>query len=362
VVGNIIFQERFNHMRNKILTFLLVLGCNLGFAQTNKDNESRIGAADSINVFYKALFKSLKADYLHRKSIDWKSLEDETYRNIQSYNNFKTSLNEIRNLFDKIKATHCIVYNGDDKYTVTRKVISKDLYSSQWKSKYDSKPRFEVKVIDGKYGYILMPGMSFSDNSAEHMSQIAQPMYDEIVKIKAGNNIKGWIIDLRFNTGGNSAPMLLALYDFLGNTDIWGELDENKKLVRKYKLTNGGYIQKSQTIASIKPNGKLLDKERVALITGIFTGSSGEVTALAFKGRQNTIFIGENTAGYTTGNVTWPLPFNSLIALTTGYYSDRDGNYYPFIYPDVVVSKQDNFQDLMADANVQKAIEFIKGM
>ena len=351
-------------MRATTITFLLILTYTSGIAQTdlNKMGKSRTELADSINVFYKALFKSLKVGYLHRKSIDWKPLEDETYRNLQSYNDFNNSLKQITNLFDKIEATHCIVYRGDDRYTVTRKVISNDLYSAQWKSKYDSKPSFEVKVIDGKYGYILMPGMVFSDNSAEHMSNIAQPMYDEIVKVKTTYNIDGWIIDLRFNTGGNSAPMLLALYDFLGNTDIWGELDEKKKLVRKFKLSSGSYIQKSQTIASIKPNGKLLDKEKVALITGIFTGSSGEVTALAFKGRQNTIFIGENTAGYTTGNVTWPLPFDAFLALTTGYDSDRNGNYYPHISPDVVVSKQDNFQDLMSDANVQQAIKFIKSI
>ena len=103
--------------------------------------------------------------------------------------------------------------------------------------------------------------------------------------------MEGWILDLRFNTGGNSAPMLLALYDFLGDTVIWGELNEHKKLVGKYKLVKGNYIHKSQTIASIIPNGELLDKVKVALITGMFTGSSGEVTALAFKGRQKTILL-----------------------------------------------------------------------
>lgn len=35
-------------------------------------------------------------------------------------------------------------------------------------------------------------------------------------------------------------------------------------------------------IASIKPKGKLLDKAKAAIITGILTASSGEVTALAF--------------------------------------------------------------------------------
>jgi len=293
--------------------------------------------------------------------VNWKTVEAETYTNLKRYNTFKASLKEITNLFDQINATHCLVYRGNDKYTGTKKAISKELYSAQWKKKYDSKPSFEVKVLDGKYGYILMPAMVFFDNSAENMHKVAQPLYDQIVDIKTSHHIDGWIIDLRFNLGGNSAPMLLALYDFLGDTNIWGELNENKKSVNKYKLINGNYIQKSTTIGSINPRGVLLDQAKVALITGIFTGSSGEVTALAFKGRPNTIFIGENTAGYTTGNVTWTLPFDTFIALTTGYDSDRNETYYPYISPDVVVSKQDNFDNLMADLNIQEGIKFIKG-
>lgn len=261
-------------MRVTIITLLLLLTYISGIAQTdtNKISKSRIEVADSIGVFYKALFKTLKFGYLDRKKIDWKSVESDTYKNLKSYNNFQGSLKEITNLFDKINATHCLVYRGDDKYTVTRKVKSKDSYSAQWKSKYDSKPSFEVKVLDDKYGYILIPGMVFFDNSAENISKIAQGLYDKISKIKSSRNLEGWIIDLRLNTGGNSAPMLLALYDFLGDTVIWGELDEKKKSVRKFQLLKGSYIQKSQTIASIKPDGKLLDNTKVALIIGMFTG------------------------------------------------------------------------------------------
>ena len=350
-------------MKNALFVCLLMLTFNTCFAHiiTTKNDLPDSTSKDSIDVFYKALFKALKVGYLHRKMVDWKRVEAETYTNLKHYNSFKASLKEITNLFDQINASHCLVYRGNDKYTGTKKTIPKDLYSAQWKNKYDSKPSFEVKVLDGKYGYILMPAMVFFDNAAENMHKVAQPLYDQIADVKTSHQIDGWIIDLRFNLGGNSAPMLLALYDFLGDTNIWGELNENKKSVNQYKLINGNYIQKSTTIGSIHPKGALLDQVKVALITGIFTGSSGEVTALAFKGRVNTIFIGENTAGYTTGNVSWPLPFNTVIALTTGYDSDRNGNYYPYISPDIVVSKQDNFDDLISDFNILEGIKFIKG-
>ncbi|SHF99717.1 hypothetical protein [Chryseobacterium vrystaatense] len=41
------------------------------------------------------------------------------------------------------------------------------------------------------------------------------------------------------------------------------------------------------------------------------------------------------------------------------YGMHRNGNYYEHIIPDITVSKQDNFNDLLADKNVQEAISFI---
>lgn len=350
-------------MKKISLTFLLFLIVAGGFANAAviTNDKHPISTADSIRVFYKELFKALKGGYLDRKMQDWKKVEAETYKNLENYSSFKASLTEITNLFNKINATHCLVYRGADKYTVTRKIISKENYTAEWKRKYDTKPSFEVRLLDGKYGYILIPGMVFFDDSPENIRRLAQPLYDQIASIKTKHDIDGWIIDLRFNTGGNSTPMLLALYDLLGNQEVWGELNENKKLVQKYRLENGNYIQKTKTLASIVPSGQLMDKAKVAVITGIFTGSSGEVTALAFKGRPATIFVGENTAGYTTSNISFPLPFNAVMALTRGYDCDRNGVYYPYITPDVVVSKQDNFGDLMADLNIQEGIKFISG-
>ncbi|MGM9478533.1 S41 family peptidase [Pedobacter sp. GSP4] len=322
-------------------------------------NAQKITTQDSIKVFYDKLFSALKIGYLHKKAVNWRVVESETKQNLTQYSSFKNSLNEIKPLFDKIKANHCLVYHKQDKYSATRKTISKDDYSEQWKEKYDTKPGFEAKVIDGKYGYILMPGMVFFDTSSDNIHKIAQPLYDQIAQIKAKNKIEGWIIDLRFNTGGNSWPMLLALYDFLGDHDIGGSLNVNKRQVNKIKLSKGQYIDNAKSISYITPNGALLDTSKVALITGVLTGSSGEVTAMAFKGRPNTTFIGENTAGFTTGNISWPLPFDSTMALTSSYDCDRNGDYYEQLIPDIAVSKQDNFDDLLLDKNIQEAIKFI---
>lgn len=314
---------------------------------------------DSITLFYGELFKALKTGYLHRNSVNWKKIEKETYQKLSTYNNFKSSLIEITQLFDKIDATHCLIYRDNQRYTAIKEKLPKERYSVEVKKKYDSKPAFEAKVLDRKFAYILIPGMSFNDNSAGYLSKVAQSLYDQVAQLKSNNRIEGWIVDLRMNTGGNSIPMLLALYDLLGDNGIWGELNLNKKMVSKHRLEKGTYYYKAEPLAAIKPKGPLLDRAPVALITGSFTGSSGEVTALAFKGRTNTVFIGENTAGFTTGNIIWPLPFDTTMALTTAYDGDRNGNYYPFISPDIPVAKQDNFDNLLLDGNIKAAINFI---
>lgn len=313
---------------------------------------------DSIKVFYDVLFKNLKKQFIFKKNVDWKLVQSETNQHLTKYTNFQNSLDETTILFDRIGAVHVHLYYKDKEYSANVKTPVKADFTEQWVKKYATKPNFEAKVIDGKYGYILMPAMMFMDTSSENIHKIAQPLYDQIADLKSNKNLEGWIIDLRFNTGGNATPMLLTLYDLLGNNDIWGMMDVNKKVEGKYKLDHGNYGLGKNIYSYINPKGELLDQAKVAVITGIVTGSSGEVTALAFKGRSKTIFIGEDTFGFTTGNVKMELPFGASVALTTGYDSDRNGIFYEKIIPDIRIVKQDNFDNLLLDKNVQEAIKY----
>lgn len=342
-------------MKKAILVFWLI-SLSAGLSAQSKKVSS-----DSVAVFYNQVFSALKSDYLFKKTVDWKVVEARTRQKLGQYGNFESSLNVISSLFDEIGASHCAIYYKGKKYAGTGNKISAPQYSDQWKKKYATKPGFEVKMLSNKYGYILVPGMVFFDVSADNINKIAQPLYDQIAQVKKEHDPAGWIIDLRLNTGGNSTPMLLALYDFLGDHHIWGSLNVNKKLVDKAALNKGQYLHHGKALAFIKPEGKLLDSAKVAVITGPLTASSGEVTALAFKGRPNTIFIGEPTAGFTTGNVFYPLVFEGTMALTTTFDSDRDGTYHEKIIPDVMISKEDNFDDLLLDKNIREAIKFLSG-
>jgi len=341
------------HKKVFIVSFVFGLAVHVN-AQKAKTSQ------DSIAVFYDQLFSDLKKSYIDRKSVDWKSVESETKQDLKKYNNFKNSLDEINVLFGKIKATHCIILNGGKRYSLQPDLPSKDKMSDQLIMKINSKPDFEAKVIDGVYGYILMPPIKQLDQKPESIHQIAQPMYDQIAEIKEKHKIEGWIVDLRFNTGGNCEPMILALYDLLGNNEVWGTLNSGKKTGDKIKLDNGSYVYNGKNNSSIDPKGELLDHAKVAVITGLLTASAGEVTALAFKERPHTVIIGEPTLGYTTTNILTKLPFNIDMALTVGYDTDRKGIYHEKIVPDISVVKGDHLDNLLSDKNILEAIKFFQ--
>jgi len=334
----------------------LALICLLCF-MLNVNAQKFKTSQDSIKVFYDKIFKALEVAYIYKEDYDWKKLKTETFKNLETAKDFKSSLKEVKVLFEKIGADHSKVTYQGKSYGPSVE-ISWDNFSKQWMTKFASKPQFEAKILDKKYGYILMPSISFNDFSSENVHKIAQPLYDKILELKTNNKLEGWIVDLRFNTGGNSTAMLLALYDLLGDNVVWGTLGIDKKLINSTKLNKGVYDQGEKKSAYIKPRGELIDKSKVAVLIGGLTASSGEVTALAFKGRANTIFIGEKTLGKTTSNMVVTLPFDAIMPMSTGYDCDRNGNYYKQIPPDIIISKEDNFDDLLQDKNIQEAIQF----
>lgn len=334
------------------IIFLSAFTNNLNAQKTNTSQ-------DSIKAFYDKLFTVMKKGYLYKDNVNWKEIEPKVRENLAKYPNFNSSLKEVATIFDFAKADHGKVYYNKATFFGNFAGPTKKDFSDQWLKKYAAKPNFEVKVLDNEIGYILMPGMLFEDFSSKNIHNLAQPMYDEINKIKGSKDLKGWIIDLRMNTGGNCQPMILALYDFLGNNNVWGVLDINKKKISSVKLSNGNYMDNSKKVSYIDPKGMLLDKTKVAILTNLGTGSSGEVIALAFKGRENTVFIGEKTNGKTTSNIMVDLPFGAYMTLTVGLDCDRNGNYYEQVIPDIFISKQDNFDDLLLDGNIQEAVKFL---
>ncbi|MEN5040050.1 S41 family peptidase [Stenotrophomonas sp. TWI1149] len=155
----------------------------------------------------------------------------------------------------------------------------------------------------------------------------------------------GWVVDLRGNSGGNMWPMLLGLAPLLEEADgeaprigafatadaerSWSSHDGAVWLEQK-KLLDGG-----AAVYRLRHPGA-----PVAVLFGPRTASSGEATALAFRGRANTRSFGQPTAGFSTGNRTERLPDGSALLVTGNVMVDRNGQGNGGrIAPDVVVGE-----------------------
>lgn len=174
----------------------------------------------------------------------------------------------------------------------------------------------------GDIGYILVPGLR--GTGASDGSTFTAELCNRIATL-AQTSSKGWILDLRQNTGGNMWPMINGLHSLLGNHDA-GAFRHADGTTRRWR-------------SRASPECRVdLSHNRVAVLVGPRTGSSGEGVAVAFRARPGTRFFGRPTAGLATSNTTFPLPDGGALFLTTAAMADREGTDYPQgIVPETVV-------------------------
>ena len=68
--------------------------------------------------------------------------------------------------------------------------------------------------------------------------------------------------------------------------------------------------------------------QKVAVLTSVYTASSGEAIAVVFKGRDNTRFFGQKTLGMITVTDWEVIDDATAMTISVSYYKDRNGGVY----------------------------------
>jgi len=313
-----------------------------------------------IEVVNKSILKA-KEMSLYSDEVNWDSLSnviiDQT-KNANSYLDLKLPLTTLLN---GLRDHHGTFYYNNKRlanFTDFKKTRKTDLRKTDmkiWKEvNYHS--HHEYKLIDDTVGYVKIVGIGPVDIIAK--SKIIRAKIDSLAIYGA----KKWIIDLRYNGGGNWHPMLEALAPILGDGTIGGDADSNGDLIKSsvWKIDKSNFVY-GNLIAVELPKSKVIKKNsKVAILTSRYTVSSGEAVVTAFKGRENTIFIGETTGGYTTVNNMEAINSEISMSISVTYYSDRDGKVYKEnLQPDIEVEfkLEKNYKK---DKGILKAIEWLE--
>ncbi|MEO0873293.1 MAG: S41 family peptidase [Bacteroidota bacterium] len=193
-------------------------------------------------------------------------------------------------------------------------------------------------------GYVKVNSFSGGGNTTEALT-FAQEIQQQI-RDQDNDQLRGWIVDLRGNLGGNMWPMIAGIGPVLGE-GIAGYFIDPDNNENSWGFANGASVSNGQFIITQINNSYSLiaPNPKVAVLLNDGIASSGEVVAISFIGRDNTRSFGSGTCGLSTGNTTFPLSDGSNLFLTTVYLADRDKNAYGgVVEPDVLIENEDIIQ------------------
>ena len=332
-------------MKPTFLTLIGIFYAGITFSQvksTESVNKTESVADKPAEPFIKEIRDIVKTNSLFRDKLNWNEIDG----NIKTLSVGMKTTNDTKPVIDYIISE---LRKVGDKHSFFMSVAATTNYSSPTKKLEGA----TNKLLPGDIGYINVPQFGSVNDSA--MTVYAQNIQNLIKDLDTKNNIKGWIIDLRKNTGGNMYPMITGLGPLLDKGTLGYFVSNNKK--NPWKLMEKG--EKMWSNNAYVPNAYKLKKrpERIALLIGGRTASSGEFTLVSFIGQDNTRLFGQPTAGYTTGNRTFILSNGSSLMLSTSNAADRDKkDHLGAINPDVLVEQSTN-----KDADIEIASKWILG-
>src|SRR5688572_9758042 len=177
--------------------------------------------------------------------------------------------------------------------------------------------------LDGGIGYLELPGVSSGSKAAN---------YDDTLHERLGQfddgTLRGFIVDLRRNTGGTLWPMLAGIGPLAGAGKVGAFVSAHGGADWSYDAELGAATSESYELARVAEPYPLRDDLPVAVLTGTLTAGAGEALAVAFAGRARSRRFGESTRGLTTSNTQKPLADGALLVLTVTVHADRTGTRY----------------------------------
>jgi carboxyl-terminal processing protease len=203
-------------------------------------------------------------------------------------------------------------------------------------------PEGHVITVQGRnFGYVVLPRCSAKDNDG--LLLYAADVRRILTDI-AAQNPKGWIVDLRGNTGGNMWPMLTGIGPILGDGPAGSFVAADGNVTWFYQdgktgTRNPGGVETVSLTLDEEPALRTSSPAPVAVLVDSSTASSAEAITIAFHGRPDTRFFGTHTAGKSTAVQPFKLDDGAELYLTTAIDADRSGKSYPDGFtPDQIVS------------------------
>ncbi|MGG9964197.1 S41 family peptidase [Ferruginibacter sp. SUN106] len=310
---------------------------------------------DSVKLVLDSSISLLQQYALHAKTTNWPVVKQIAYAKAENAKTWNELDSSIAYLFQSVNDHHGWLSAGDAE--LRWHIKTEFRFSEAVKNEMAKGNRFVKKILTGNIGYLRVPGMMVDTSQ---YNKKAQQLMDSLFSLEKSGAAK-IIIDLRLNGGGTMFPMIAGLSPLLGNGKFIGGANSEGVVESMSVLENGKFCSEDGGAAKVVNSCRQLSpKTTVVILTSNLTGSAGECVAVAFKGRKNTRFIGETTAGFTIGNNGhWIIKGKAGIVIAESAIVDRNKNiYYYNVQPDEMIWGGDNFDDYLQDKKIQAAIRW----
>lgn len=263
---------------------------------------------------------------IYSGSDEWKSTYEECLKMIENAESYEDTYPAIKKALSVCGGKHSMLMTKSESQSTS--------------DSYDEV--LPTVSLNGDIAVIKLPDFLGTAEAGRKYAKVAEDFIHE-----NRDKIKGVVLDLRGNTGGDMGPMATAVSSLLPD----GEL-----MYYHYRSYDVPVTLKDGVISNAGTGGKSLYPDEklkvpVAILTDGMTASSGEALTLCFRELENTRTFGAPTAGYTSVNMLYSLYDGAQMYLTVAFDKARTGE----IFKETPIEP-----DVATDSPLKAALEWLR--
>lgn len=263
---------------------------------------------------------------IYSGSDEWKSTYEECLKMIENAESYEDTYPAIKKALSVCGGKHSMLMTKSESQSTS--------------DSYDEV--LPTVSLNGDIAVIKLPDFLGTAEAGRKYAKVAEDFIHE-----NRDKIKGVVLDLRGNTGGDMGPMATAVSSLLPD----GEL-----MYYHYRSYDVPVTLKDGVISNAGTGGKSLYPDEklkvpVAILTDGMTASSGEALTLCFRGLENVKTFGAPTAGYTSVNMRYSLYDGAQLYLTVAFDKARTGE----IFKETSIEP-----DVATDSPLEAALEWLR--
>ncbi len=319
------------------------------------DSQAKTVLPDSIRIYLDTLISLNKTHSIYQASVNWDTLRTLAYQKAYGAKTVKDLVTAIQFIYSELGDNHGHFDYKEERIGIPYK--QRDISPYFIRKIFGDHVGLQSSLLQKKYGYILIPSLNTDDSTGVNIW--AQRIKDSLCSVSSPG-VRGWIIDLRFNQGGNIFAMLGGLAGIIGDGVAGSLTNADGNTTDTWNIKNESFYLNGKLLTNTKGTCVLHPALPIVGLISEMTASAGEGVAVVLKGRPNSLLLGRGTWGVSTGLMGFKIDENCIVMVTQSYMTDRKGNIYKNgVSPDVEIIGGDNTEQLLSDKKIIEAIKWL---